>query len=340
MLKIFAKVLAWLLGIYAVFVGAFMLYDAAVFKDRNIDFYQDYKTGIFAHVNHLAVYGLDQVKLHDKQVLIMGASVVGRGFIADDLADALPGTHVHKLAMAGANISMHEQLLHDLAAKQDFGKASSLIVILPVHFKAMLDDARKYPSGRTHLETEKLRHKLWMQNAAGEIVPRFSPAIHAPLYSYFIQPFVRFYGVKSLAHEGAYEAKKIVIDQINAIAGRQVASINLTNEEYMERTLKSFDGRGYTDEQFEKLAALTAWLEGQGAQVVILDLPVQTMYRAGFPLYKEYKMKLRAHMPESATYIDMSAFADDAEFEDDIHAAPEFMPRWTDELARALGEQF
>tara|TARA_B100000780_G_C21095661_1_gene441865 strand:+ start:550 stop:1602 length:1053 start_codon:yes stop_codon:yes gene_type:complete len=340
MLKIFAKVLAWLCGIYAALVVLVVLYDAVIFKDRNIDFYQDYRSGIFAHVNHLAVYGLNKVRLHDRQILLMGASVVGRGFIADDLANSLgEGAHVHKLAMAGANISMHEELLHDLAAKQDFTKPQSLTVIIPVHFKAMLDDARKYPSGRTHLGTEKLRHKIWSQDGVGEIVPRFPPAIHTPLYSYLIQPFVRIYGVKSLAHEGAYELKKVVIDRINETAGRQVASINLTDDQYMARTLESFGGEGYTDEQFKKLAALSIWLQELGAQVIILDLPTQTIYREGFPLYHEYREKLRAHLPADAIYIDMSAFAEDAEFEDDIHALPEFMPNWTEELARALAEQ-
>ncbi|MCD8562940.1 MAG: hypothetical protein LRY54_02580, partial [Alphaproteobacteria bacterium] len=247
MIKILGKTLLWFLLIYTGVLGAVTLYDRWSMNIEDLDTYRDYPASIYASGNHMLTYGLDRIKMHEKQVLIIGASVSGYGYDLDSLkAHVPPGYHVHKLSMEGANISMYRQLIDDMEALGMLDKPEHLIIVFDGHFLKFIDDERKFKNSLTHFDNDKLRHKVFALDEAGKVVPRFSnPALENFVRYTAIKPFAMLYGKELTLHTVLAKLKERGIEKLNELTGRTIARARPTLEQYKEKRLKQFEGHGF-----------------------------------------------------------------------------------------------
>lgn len=328
MLKIAFKTLLWLALIYAGVLAGVSLYDHWSLRSEDIDTYRDYPGSIYADSNHLLTYGLDRIVMHDKQVLIIGASVSGYGYDLAAFKAALPaGWHVHKLSMAGANITMYRQLLDDMKTLGLLDIPSELVIVLDGHFITMLDDARKFGGTLTHLDKDKLRHKVFAAGENGLPSPRFEQPLQDLVRYTLVKPFVLLYGLQIKAHQLAEKIKTGALETLGMEARPSL-------ERYKERRLDMFDGLGYGAEQLERLKALLKDYAAPSRRFVWIDLPLMSQYREGFKPVEDYHREIGPILKTlDMHYAGIETFAPDDQFDDDIHPKAEFKPAWSEKVA-------
>jgi len=167
-------------------------------RHRTISFYRDYPDSIYANTAHYAVYGMDRLDAHPRQVFIFGASVTARAFDPEQLMKGLPGYNVHNLSVSGSNISQMTEVIDLLSTREDWRHLGSAIFVFGGHFPSFLENDRKF-GGMTKIEVEQLRHHLYWDDA-GVIKPELSPPT-MPTALFLIKPFAFVYKIKFAAGE-------------------------------------------------------------------------------------------------------------------------------------------
>lgn len=324
MLKIAFKTLCWLVLIYAGVLACVLGYDRWSMAVDDIDTYRDYPASIYGDSNHLLTYGLDRITMHDKQVLVIGASLSGYGYDMAAFKAQLPkGWHLHKLSMAGANITMYRQLLDDMKARGLLDIPSQLVIIFDGHFITMLDNTRKFGGPLTHLDKDKLRHKVFETDDNGAPVPRFEQPLQDAVRYALVKPFVLLYGLQIKAHQMAETIKTGALEALGMEARPSL-------ERYKERRLAMFPGKGYGDEQLLALQELLQTYSDPNRRFVWIDLPLMSQYREGFKPVEDYRSEILPKLKNlPMTYVDLTSLSDDAQFDDDIHPKAEFKALWS-----------
>lgn len=338
MLIVSCRTLGWLLAIYAGVLALTLAYDHLTFgRGGNIDVFRDGGWSIYARPNAAGVYALDKITIHDKQVLLIGSSEMGRGFDNEEVRKHLPeGYHVDKLALNGSNITMYRELLADLKSLGTFAddEDKDLIIVFAGTPFVFVDDARTFDTQVSDLGLEKLRHKLYREDEAGHVAPRFEAAglMHFLQFT-LVKPVVWLYAIKmhseEMLNDAAYAVKYYFLPpKLTLAQQRRKTALQIMGEE------------GLNDEQFDQFSAYIEELRATGAKVIYLDVPLHSVLRKDFPALNQYEQKLKPYRGKlHLTYDSMQDFASDDEFMDHIHAKPEFMPRWSERLAEIISKE-
>jgi hypothetical protein len=340
------RIAAWVALFYAAILVLTVGFDRITAgRHKTISFYRDYPNSIYANTAQYAVYGMDQLDDHPRQVFILGASVSARAFDPEQLMKGLPGYKVHNLSVSGSNISQMMEVLDLLSTRVDWRHLDSAIFVFGDHFVSFLENDRKF-GGMTKIEVEELRHHLYRDDG-GIIKPELSPPAMAAAF-FLIKPFAFAYKIKYEADEAVSELKDTVVTETKtAILGLppKASSTDPTDENatptdqpdeasyYRALRIKQFRNVGLTDEQFDLFKKLVTCLDAGGAKVVFVDMPVPSYFRKGFSIYDDYRRREAdiIHDPR-VHYLDLTAIAADGEFLDDSHPRPEFARKWTTSL--------
>ncbi|HEY8191765.1 MAG TPA: hypothetical protein VIG74_05015, partial [Alphaproteobacteria bacterium] len=332
MKKLGLKIAGWTALLYCGLLLITLAFEtSAAGQHTTISLYRDYPRSIYANTAHYAVYGMDRLDDHPRQVFILGASVPGQAFDPELLMEELPGYKVHNLSVSGSNITQMEQVIDLLSTQVDWRTLDSAIFVFGGHFVSFLENERKF-GGMTKIETEELRHHLYRLEDGNA-----HPVLHGPLMNaalFMAKPFAFLYKLK-FESTGAFNDAKIALV---GMVRKTVQEVPPSDAAYYRAFReKQFRSEPLLDEQFDRFHALAARLKAGGARVVFADMPVPGYFRDDFFAYTDYQKKVkRISRDKTVHYLDLTDFAPDSQFLDDSHPRPEFAARWSAALAEYL----
>jgi hypothetical protein len=332
--RFFLRILALFAFFYlTLFIPSSMIETARYYLGPNrVYVYGDYSSSIYANTPQYAAYGMNKLDDYPDQIFILGASTPGHVFAPWRIAEALPGYKVHNLCVQGSNITQITEVRDILESRVAISKLHSAVFVLNLHFVSFLDNERNSGGTLTQIDQEELRHHLYRLRD-GRVTPLFTgPAMETALF--LVRPFIWLYKLKTDTRNKIQTLR----ERIGSLSQPETQKNHSGNSNfYRSYRLMQFDGRLFTDDQFNILQTLVDRLLAEGATIVLVDLPVASYYRNDFPIYDEYRRRIKPIAANPALhYLDMTTAAPDNQFLDDAHAKPEFYEAWANMLIRHL----
>jgi hypothetical protein len=293
---------------------------------QGVDIYGEYKASIYANTPQFAVYGVNRLDTYANQIFILGGSEAGQAFIPAKVAKEVPGYKVHNLCVAASNVTEMQEMVDIIESHIDLHNIKRPVFVLTSHFVYFLDNRRAFNGDLTHFDEERLRHHLYYLSS-GHVLPALPEPLMGPAL-FLVRPFIWLYTLKFNINDRLGGMRNL---EHNEGTSQHDWSF------YKQFRLRQFENRGYTDDQFDAFANLIKRLKALNATIVVVDLPVQSFYREKFPIYAEYRKRLREVVDDPAVhYLDLSAWESDSKFRDDTHVRAEFWDRWSARLAAFL----
>ena len=334
MTRLVLKIFGWMTFFYCIiFIPAFTIEASRfVFGPDVVHIYNDVPKSIYANTPEFAVYGINKLDNYPDQIFILGASVPGHAFSPKKIMKEIPGYKAHNLCLAGSNMTEMKEMAGLIESRVDLSKLHSDVVVLNAHFVSFLENQREYNSNFTSIEDEELRHHLY-KLSNGQIVP----VLPEPLMTaaaVLIRPFIWLYKLKFSISDALENMQEnlAILSQPDRPKGHAGDTAFFKNYRLMQ-----FDNHGFTQDQFDELNDLIKRLTMLKATVVLVDLPVPSYFRKDFFIYDDYRKRISAITKNPAVhYLNLTSWAPDREFLDDVHARPEFYDDWPAELSRYL----
>jgi len=172
------------------------------------------------------------------------------------------------------------------------------IFVLGIWYGSFVDDKTHWADGASNVLREETRYGLY-KISGGRPRPvvemRYLPYLVTALRPFLLLQAVNMYefteNVKTVAHVFLRERK------IDFSTFRQEERTPVQDTAFKEKALKFWSGYMGTkdgllkEEQFEKLLELCRRLDGSGARLIIVDMPLPKWHRDGSPYYADYERK-------------------------------------------------
>ena len=334
MVRLVLKIAGWLVLLYLlIFIPSFIIEEVRLaFTPGVVYIADDAPRSIFTIGPQYAVYGVRKLDNSPDQIFIVDGSTGAKAFKPLTIMNEIPGYKVHNLAINGSNISEMSEIVDIINSKVDVRNLHSAVFILCGQYSTFLDNPREFRDPLTIVDRERLRFHLYMLDKERVVPALPEPAMTAALF--LTRPFIWLYTLKfNILNE--LQGGREWLAALSQTDAEQKPSGKL--EFYRNYWLMLFQKRGAEDDQFNQFDKLVDRLVAMKATVVYVDLPVPSYLRKNFYIYDDYRRHVKkiARNP-SVHYLDLSDWASDDQFSDDIHPKPEFCDKWSARLAAYL----
>lgn len=332
--RLVLKLVGWLVLLYLlIFIPSFLIEEARLALTPDVVYIaNDAPNSIYTEAALHAVYGVRKLDNYPDQIFIVGGSTAAKAFQPLDLMKDVPGYKVHNLAINGSNVTEMSQIVDIIGSHVDIRHLHSAVFVLNGQFSTFLDNQREFRDAQTVVDRERLRFHLYRLDK-GQVVPVLAePALTVALF--LARPFIWLYTVKYTVSNALQDMRE------------RFAALSQTEKEqepsakisfYKSYWQMLFQDHGVTEDQFFQFSKLVDQLVAMKATVVYVDLPVPSYLRKDLSFYADYRQHVKQIADNSSVhYLDLSDWAPDDHFSDDIHPKSEFCAKWSDKLAQYL----
>lgn len=336
MAQFLLKIVKWLVFYYLLlFIPSFAIEEGRfLFGPPHVYIYHDVHKSIYAVGPQYAAYGVNTLNNDPNQIFIVGGSTGARAFDPDTLMKDIPGYEVSNLCIDGSNVTELKQLVDLIESRVDLRRLHSAIFVLPVHVAGFVDQKMLHNGNvTTSIDKEKLRYHLY-QISNGRIVPVLPEPFMTAAFI-LVRPFIWLYTLEVDMSNALEETS----GEISGALSQQKVAKTQSSDPFRNKAFwqKTFESGGLMPDQFSEFEEVVDGLSAMKVTVVVIDLPVPKWTREEFPIYKEYRKRMKRIVNNPAIhYLDLTSWAPDSQFLDNAHPKPQFYDSWASELAQYL----
>ncbi|WP_038909352.1 hypothetical protein [Dickeya oryzae] len=307
-----------------------------VLKEGRVDVADEQHT-IFQTEAKGVVYNTPVIVRHTKeqQVVILGASNSNLGLRPSEIEPLIKsGIRVHNLSIGGQNMSSVNQVVDLIYRQTPKENRHNLIFVIGSWYGLMVEDNRRWPTGRTDVDQELMRYGLFY--------PKGEKAISTPIPDSMLSnalisvwPYMVPYAIyaetgRDLVLSGVL--KFIPEGVILPWYPTEIIRNTLTpSDSETQKSKKSFmEYVGPVDEWngsgFNQVIELADKVKANGGKLLLIDLPI-TSAAKDTPAYSAYQARMAKIVTtlknnDSFIYANLQTELGDADFFDLVHPRP------------------
>ena len=283
-----------------------------------------------------------QLAVNRTNIVLVGGSNIGIGFLLTALDRQIQSdAAIHNLGLGGANVTEMAQVTDLVYDAQSEPVRRRDIFVVGIWYGLFGENRLRWNTadrvpGDTDLDLERYRYGLERRTPQGPVdfvPPAYRDAAVVAIYPLlFLDKVSRdaFRWISSVHAQTAEELDDYVVGQQE-------------KDQYLKywRTMMGPAQPSSFDEQFAVLDKICDRVLAQGAQLLLVDLPLPRWHKAATPYQAIYET--RAHQllgrlsgRSGFGFLDMDHLDNDADFYDEVHPKPRAAATWADRLAAAL----
>lgn len=271
------------------------------------------------------------------KVLVLGGSMVVRGFPLDELQKLCPRGEVHMMGLNGSNLRENREQLEYVESQIVPGSLQGATIVLGIYCGQFV--SRDVASLSVETPSTPTSPLIKMQEA---LFPRY---VFEKLSPKEKGTWIRWYlncisPPSLLCFEMGEKINFVKRDSFHVLKailfGNQEFNHSLSNSQ--ESHPKEFSPNGtFSEDQFIDLEMFCNHAKRLGANTLLVDLPVPTNVHT-LPLYRQYRKALASSLPillqiGGVSYFDLQERLPDCSFQDSIHPTKSSARRWCQELS-------
>ncbi|TMM51039.1 hypothetical protein [Sulfitobacter sabulilitoris] len=299
---------------------------------------------VYSTPPRLIYYGRKSLRNEGPKVILLGSSNTQVGFDRQALADRMEGMAVHNLGIGDANITEIAQIADLALSSIGSDRIKDQVFVIGIWYATFVDNANRWSSGdalrfETDIDRERYRYgfqrggvngpKVWISDRDADIA---AVLVH-PLIA--LEKGIRIVtaDLRSLFFVRPPRIDTQTRNTMTPSKAQKAAALA-----YRAGYMKS---ERLSGEQYDVLDRLVRDLTGQGAHVVVADLPIPDWHAQGLPYHADHRERIAQVVAgltgvERFDYVDLRHLDDPDSFYDDAHVRPRDLGPWVDALAARL----
>ncbi|WP_320173885.1 hypothetical protein [Maridesulfovibrio sp.] len=267
-----------------------------------------------------------------KYIVLIGSSSARDGF-RPAMMTKDDGIIVHSLCLGGSNISAMSRT-YDLAKEaMDAQSLDNSIIATAVVYPNFAEDKMAWGEGLTHVDNELVRFGFY-EIVNDVAISKYSASTRKLLITMLRPFFMISTGIDTFKSHVSTLMQTVYFK----IKGMKLKP-GLINEKYQKAAMEYWtkiigrDGGDLAEEQFEKLYGIANKASADGAQFVLVDLPLPKWHSEKSPFWVDYQerkkkwINLILSLP-GTSYLNMQDLTDKADYVDSAHPTPEAAKKW------------